>query len=89
MATLDLGFTPVASAAYPKMDKFDAAAYSVKERNNGQIVLINATSPLDRVQTLRIQSREIPDVYKGAGISPTAMSPNRSGRNVATCFRSF
>lgn len=86
MATLDLGFTPAASASYPEMDKFDAASYSVKERNNGQIVLINVTSPLDRVQTLRIQSREIPDVYKGAGISPTATSPNRSGRNVATVF---
>lgn len=83
-ATLDFGVDMATPVAMGKMASILAGSYSIKERVAGQVILINKTSPIDRTMTVKYQSREVPDVYKGTNINPVVMSPNRTGRNVAT-----
>lgn len=83
-ATLDFGVDMVAPVEMGKMTGTPIGSFSIKERVAGQVILINKTSPIDRPMTVKYQSREVPDIYKGTNINPVVMSPNRTGRNVAT-----
>lgn len=83
---LNNGYDAATVATLSQVPEVPMTDYSVKDRSVGQIVLINKTSPLDRVQVLKYQSREIGDIYKGSDVNPAMYSPNRTGRNIATVF---
>lgn len=83
-ASLDFGVDMVTPVAMGELTGPPTGSFSIKERVAGQVILINKTSPIDRPMSVKYQSREVPDIYKGTSINPVVMSPNRTGRNVAT-----
>ena len=72
---LNNGYDAAAVATLSQVPEVPMTDYSVKDRSVGQIVLISKTSPLDRVQVLKYQSREIGDIYKGSDVNPAMYSP--------------
>lgn len=42
----------------------------------------NKTSPMDQLETIRVQASEISDVYKGTSIDPSAYSGSRKGLSI-------
>lgn len=56
-----------------------AADWAKKTSDESELILINTTSPLDRVETLRFGRSRIGNIYTGAGIEAAYASSVRSG----------
>lgn len=59
-----------------------SADFVVTEDSANKIVAANKTSPVDQLETFRVQSAKIADVYKGTPISPSAFAPSREGISI-------
>lgn len=56
--------------------------FAVQSNKPGEVVLINITSPADRIEKFRFGFTEVADVYKGSGIDPAYYGPSRKGVSV-------
>jgi hypothetical protein len=54
----------------------------VRSNTPGNCVIVNVTSPLDRVEKFRFGYQEVQDVYKGSGIDPTYYGNSRKGVSI-------
>lgn len=57
--------------------------FAVQSALPDRVDLVNLTSPLDQMETIRYQYRNIADIYKGTSIDPSVYAPSRAGRSVA------
>lgn len=48
-----------------------------------KVSIVNKTSPMDQLEHVRFQCQEVPDIYKGSSIDPSAYSASRKGVSVA------
>lgn len=53
--------------------------FAKKEQSKGELVLANLSSPLDRVETVRLGSMPIANVYSNTGIDAKVQSPTKKG----------
>jgi hypothetical protein len=58
------------------------ADFVATEKSDMKFQGANKTSPLDQLETIRVQASEIPDVYKGSTIDPSAYAGSRKGLSV-------
>lgn len=61
--------------------------FSVTGYTSDKVELVNVTSPLDQLETVSYQYRNIPDIYKGLSIDPGSYAPSRFGRSVAAVLK--
>lgn len=52
------------------------------EKSDMKFVAANKTSPMDQLETIRVQASEISDVYKGTVIDPSAYAGSRKGLSI-------
>jgi len=52
------------------------------EKSDMKVQAVNKTSPLDQLETIRVQASEIADVYKGTSIDPSVYAPSRKGLSI-------
>lgn len=64
-----------------------ATDYSVVANGATSCEVVNKTSPLDQMETVRWSYRNIADVYKNTSIDPSAYSPSRKGIAVNVSVR--
>lgn len=79
------GFTDtvVATKNVAVPDLSYTADYAVESYDAQKVSLVNKTSPLDQLEHLRYQCQEVPNIYKGTSIDPSAYSVSRKGISVA------
>lgn len=83
--SLSLGFTDTAgvTAKTLTMPAINFATdYSVQSESASEVILVNTTSSMDQPTTIRIATRDVPDVYKGQNISTALIGPARAGIEV-------
>lgn len=56
--------------------------FAVQSNKPGEVVLVNITSPADRVEKFRFGFTDVADIYKGSGIDPAYYGPSRKGVSV-------
>jgi hypothetical protein len=56
--------------------------FVVTEKSEMKFQAANKTSPIDQLETIRVQASEITDVYKNTGIDPSAYAPSRKGLSI-------
>lgn len=59
-----------------------AADWQVQSEKPGEIVYINANSPSDQIETIRLSYQRVPNIYAGLGVDPKFLPPVRSGVKV-------
>lgn len=52
------------------------------EKSDMKFQAANKTSPLDQLETVRVQASEISDIYKGTTIDPSAYAGSRKGLSI-------
>lgn len=58
------------------------ANFRVKSEKPGEIVLANISSPVDRVEKIRIAYSEVANIYTGTGIEASLSSPSKKGVSI-------
>lgn len=56
-----------------------SADFVAQDKSDKRFVGANKTSPIDQLETIRVQATDIPDVYKGTTIDPAVYAPSRKG----------
>lgn len=59
-----------------------ATDFAIKSNDGKSVVLVNSTSPLDRVETLRFSTQRISNVYSGSGLEAGYQSQNKAGASI-------
>lgn len=85
--SLNVGYTDTAldpdEAQDFTMAKLNPTANLVVRSNTpGNCVIVNTSSPLDRIEKFRFGYQEVQDVYKGSGIDPTYYGNSRKGVSI-------
>lgn len=85
--TLSWGFTDtpitgVSALNFPRALLNFEADFAERTQTDGNLVLTNITSPLDREETIRYGRSEVKNVYSNTSIDPKVQSPNRKGVQV-------
>lgn len=52
------------------------------EKSDMKFVAANKTSPIDQLETVRVQASEIADVYRGTTIDPSAKAASSKGLSI-------
>lgn len=58
------------------------ADFVATEKSDKKFQGANKTSPIDQLETVRVQASEIADVYKGTSIDPSVYAASRKGLSV-------
>lgn len=67
----------------PRIDLSYAADFLVQSESPTQVVLANRTSPLDQLEVITLQYRNVSDIYQSVpSIDPSAYAISRAGRTV-------
>jgi len=85
--TTSLGFTDTADGgattkAFTRANLNFPVDFSVKTDSESKVLLVNKTSPLDQLESIRVESSNIVDVYKGTSIDPSVYAPSRQGVSI-------
>lgn len=80
MPNASFGYAAEKTASDVTRVLFDDAHFSTTKRSDGEVTLINLTSPLGQPETIRRASSEVKNVYANSGINPNYWSVNTTGR---------
>lgn len=86
--TINVGYTDTALSPDPGALNLTraplnfSADYRKKVDVAGEAVLVNITSPNDRIEKIRFASTDVADVYKGSGIDQAYYSTSKKGVSV-------
>jgi len=58
------------------------ADFRVKEESAKELIAVNLTSPVDRIERVKWAATEIANVYTGTPIDPSVMAPSRRGVSI-------
>jgi hypothetical protein len=85
--TTSLGYTDTADAgsatrSYTRANLNWPVDFVPTEKSDMKFQAANKTSPIDQLETVRVQASEVSDVYKGTSIDPSVYAPSRKGLSI-------
>ena len=85
--TTSFGYTDTADSgsstrAFTRANLNWPVDFVATEKSDMKFQGANKTSPIDQLETVRVQASEIADVYKGTSIDPSAYAASRKGLSV-------
>lgn len=82
--TINVGYTDTTTTpkSLSRPDLSYAVDFRVKSNEPSEAIIVNLTSPNDRLETIRFGYTEIKDVYKNTAIDASVMAPSKKGIQV-------
>lgn len=72
--------SPLSFTDIPNLDY--SSDFAVAEQTAKQVIMVNTTTPVDQVESLKFSIQDVNNIYANTNIDPTLYAPSKKGKSV-------